>query len=60
MKNRITFIVEVEVDVAKGLTHNDLGDILRPNIKEAVLGINKHWANKIERVEVIYIPVLLK
>lgn len=60
MKRRITFIIEIEADVSDHLLHDELGDILRPNIKEAVIGINQHWARKIERVEVVYIPVLLK
>ena len=64
MKQRITFIVEIEVERPIPWQHNDLGDVLRPNIKEAILNLNKHWSvagagGKINRVEVVYLPVLL-
>ena len=51
MIKRITFILELEVDVPDNVDHNSLGELLRPNLKEHILDINKR------RLEVVYLPI---
>ena len=59
MIKRITFILELEVDVPDNVDHNSLGELLRPNLKEHILDINKHWIYSIQQIEAVYLPRLL-
>lgn len=60
MTQQITFIVQLEVETANSLSQIELGQLLRPNVKEHVLDINKHWlGGVITRIEAVYIPKLL-